>query len=101
MAAPRDGIVYIAEDVAEATEPGSRFVGHWEALDPPYLLESGPGWATAEAAIRWGRARADVVLVRLGVPGTYYSAGDRQLLGEPLPEWPPAASTATGRSRRR
>lgn len=92
----RKGIVYIAEDGDKERLPRSpRFHGHWESVEPPALLESGPGWANVELAIVWGRERADVVLVRLGVPGTYYSAGDRQpQQGEPLPEWPPASHLA-------
>lgn len=92
----RKGIVYIAEDGDKERLPRSpRFHGHWESVEPPALLESGPGWANVELAIVWGRERADVVLVRLGVPGTYYSAGYRQpQQGEPLPEWPPASHLA-------
>lgn len=87
----REGVVYIAEvseDEAAATN-APRFRGHWESQDPPALLESGPGWATIDLAIAWGRARADVVLVRIGIPGRYYSAGARQPPRETLPEWPP------------
>lgn len=84
--------MYIAEDVDQERLPqGSRFVGHWESVGPPALLESGPGWANVELAIAWGRERSDVVLVRLGAPGTYYSAGDGEPLnGAPLLKWPPA-----------
>jgi hypothetical protein len=101
MAPTRDGIVFIAEDVGDAPDPGFLFTGHWESLEPPRLLESGPGWASADAAIEWGRARADIVLIRIGMPGRYYSAGQRQPRGEPLPEWPPAGAASTGRFPRR
>jgi hypothetical protein len=49
----------------------------------------------AEAAIAWGRERADVVFIRLGHDGdTYFSAGvvhpgPDEYDDAPLPEWPP------------
>ena len=90
MERSRDGIVFLAEtvldDLAEPTDPA--FYGHWELVDPPTFLEQGPGWASAEEAIAWGRSRAEIVLIRIGMPGTYYSVGSRHS-GESLPEWPP------------
>lgn len=56
------------------------------------LLEGGPGWPTAELAVAWGRERADVVLIRIGVPGTYYSAGDSEPTDEQLPRWDPSVA---------
>jgi hypothetical protein len=57
----------------------------------------------AEAAIAWGRARSDEVLMRLGNTGeTYFSAGDIHLTddlgggGDPYPLWPPPAPPAEG-----
>ena len=92
MERSRDGVVFLAEvvdfDDPDPATPG--FYGHWELIDPPTFLERGPGWASAEAAIDWGRSRADIVLIRIGLPGTYYSAGDRR--DESLPEWPPIGS---------
>jgi hypothetical protein len=90
----RHGIVYIAEEAPDEGVPSlaPRFRGHWEALDPPRLIEAGPGWETADSAITWGRSRADVVLIRIGMPGTYYSAGEEPPpREEPLPIWPPIA----------
>lgn len=89
MERSRDGIVYLAEDAFDdvTDPPAPAFYGHWELVDPPTFLEQGPGWASAEEAIAWGRARADIVLIRIGMPGTYYTAGNRR--DESLPEWPP------------
>ena len=43
-----------------------------------------------EAAIIWGRERADVVLIRLGHSGdTYFSAGEHRAHKESMPLWPP------------
>ena len=58
-------------------------------MDPPALIEEGPGWPTADMAIAWGRQRADIVLIRIGVPGTYYSAGDIDPVGDHPLHWPP------------
>jgi hypothetical protein len=54
------------------------------------MLEQGPGWTNAASAVAWGRERAPVVLIRLGLDRSF-SAGDRQPLGEHLPEWTPAS----------
>lgn len=92
MQSERDGIVYISEEAPDegASSRTPRFRGHWESVDPPGLLEAGPGWETADSAIAWGRARADVVLIRIGMPGTYYSAGEeRPPREEHMPTWPP------------
>lgn len=46
----------------------------------------------AEAAILWGRARAEIVIIRIGHRGdTWFSAGDVVAYDEddPLPSWPP------------
>jgi hypothetical protein len=94
MPSERHGIVYLAEEVPDegASSLTPRFRGHWESMDPPRLLETGPGWETAGSAIIWGRARAEVVLIRIGMPGTSYSAGDERPPGEEhLPTWPPNA----------
>jgi hypothetical protein len=48
----RHGIVYIAEELADALVPGpTRFYGHWEADDSRGVLEQGPGWEDVEAAV--------------------------------------------------
>jgi hypothetical protein len=92
----RHGIVYIAEELSDAVVPGpTRFYGHWEADDRGGVLEQGPGWEDVEAAIEWGRARAPVVILRLGeaAPQTHYSAGEQDPEGLPPPggiaRWPP------------
>ena len=77
---PLRGVVYIAEELADAAVPGpTRYYGHWEADDREGLLEQGPGWDDVEEAIAWGRARAPVVLLRLGrnVPQRHFSAGEK------------------------
>jgi hypothetical protein len=91
MHSARHGIVYIAQDAPDLVDHRApRFIGHWEATDPPRLLEAGPSSSDVEDAIAWGRARAEVILVRIGMPGVYYSAGEAQpARGERLPEWPP------------
>jgi hypothetical protein len=85
----RAGVVYIAEIVPDNPDPhGARFRGHWERQDSPRMIEKGPEWPSADLAIAWGRERCDVVLIRIGEPGIYYSAGDIDPLGTPLPRWP-------------
>jgi hypothetical protein len=51
----REGIVYIAEITEEEASATAtpRFRGHWEALDLPALIETGPGWSTPDHAISW------------------------------------------------
>jgi hypothetical protein len=95
----RRGTVYIG---ARSRNNPPRFTGYWEAEDyfgrdetPPGLLERGPGWEDPDEAIKWGRDRATVVIVRIG--NTHYSAGDELALDEddqPLPEWPPPVFSA-------
>jgi hypothetical protein len=60
-------------------------------MGPQGVLEYGPEWDDPNAAVEWGRARATVVIVRIGE--VHYSAGDELALVEegPLPEWPPPA----------
>lgn len=82
----RHGIVYLAEDPDE--EPP--FTGYWENGQPPAMLEDGPGWTSAAEAVRWGRERAPVVLIRLW-PDRYFSAGAELPPGEALPAWPDEA----------
>ena len=51
--------------------------------------------AGADAAIKWGRARSDVVRIRLGsTEDTYFSAGEEHV--DDLPLWPPTAPPADG-----
>ena len=79
----RYGVVYLAED----PERELPFYGHWENVNPPAMLEEGPGWATPAEAVTWGRERAQVVLLRLWLR-RYFSAGDQEPRGESLPLWP-------------
>lgn len=99
------GRVFIAQR-AEPDQGPDEFYGYWEADDDrgrPRPLEergvvrstpdpdivSGPGFATVEAAIEWGRSRAPLVFVRTrATPGVYYSAGERDPEGEAPPRWP-------------
>ena len=84
-----DAIAYIAETSLESRAVGDpTFAGHIEGRTPPRLLEEGPGWETAGAAIAWARQRARVVLVRIGIPGTYYSAGVDDPAEDSPPRWP-------------
>ena len=96
----RRGTVYIGD--APGLNP-PRYDGYWEAGDyrggddegPHGVLEYGPEWDDPDAAVEWGRARANVVIVRIGE--VHYSAGDELALDEedaPLPEWPPPAEIA-------
>ena len=98
---PRDtlrrgtGIVYIAEEVESDADGGwratGRYAGHWETgVEGAHkMLEWGPGWTDASDAIRWGRERAPLVLIRVGdPPRTYYSAGDRDPEDTQMPRWP-------------
>lgn len=87
MSAKRHGTVFIAEDIHARRSPW--FFGYWEAEPdrPPALLEDMPDTADLDEAISWGRARAEVVLVRV-VARDYFSAGDREPRAS-LPRWPP------------
>ena len=73
------------------------FTGYWiAAINPPEMLEQGPGWDDVEEAVAWGRERAPRVVVRLGRDeSSIYSAGEIRLTrfsdgtGRDYPEWPP------------
>jgi len=89
-----DRVVYIAERLAEDAHLGwpatTRLYGHCEKRQPlPRVVEAGPGWDSAEDAIEWARARAAVVMLRLGstVPQVTYSAGSVHP-DQDLPLWP-------------
>jgi hypothetical protein len=67
-----------------------RFIGHREREDGSFA-EASPveAWTDVDEAIRWARARAPVVVVRLGnTLDTLYSAGETDA-PDCLP-WPPA-----------
>lgn len=77
--------------------PAARFYGHWEAEDADGITELGPQgesdwWDGAEAAIEWGRARAPMVVVRLGnSPETCFTAGEVDAVDADgsMKKWPP------------
>jgi hypothetical protein len=65
------GTVFIAGD-------DGRYGGYWdlEPDGPPTMLEQMPEFITASDAVRWGRARADRVLIRpRSDPARYHWAG--------------------------
>lgn len=94
----RPGVVSIADspenfEAWAAGDPSTPvwWDAHWEVNLPAGLVysEDGPrGTTDVDAAIAWGQVRARTVLVRAGVSGTYYSAGEADP-DEPLPRWPP------------
>jgi hypothetical protein len=70
------------------------FWASWQ--DPDRALED-IELVGADAAIEWGRARANTVIIRLGHQrNDFYSAGVSPAEGEegPLPTWPPKAPQA-------
>ena len=71
--------------------PESEFYASWQDDDEDADIEDAV-FDNAEEAIAWGRARSDVVLIRLGSTGdTYFSAGSVLVSDDegPLPPWPP------------
>jgi hypothetical protein len=69
----------------------------WASWQEPDRALEDVELVSADAAILWGRARAETVIIRLGHRHTdFFSAGDSVAEGEdgPLPTWPP--STPTG-----
>jgi hypothetical protein len=94
--------VFISEDV-DRGDPSfltGRFSAHWQTGDrTPHDFMDGPRGVPAEQAIAWGRDRADVVRIRVGEDGFYYSAGRRQPSAEELPKWP-KVGMRLGRRRR-
>ena len=74
--AGREGVVFIAEDFDDDDFhiwPG-RFSAHWESREGDDSLD-GPEGVSADEAIEWGRAHADVVYIRAGEDDFYHSAG--------------------------
>jgi len=74
----------------------ARFWVSWQTETGPLEDDEVVG---AEAAIAWGRQRADAVLIRLGhTSGTYFSAGavPAEDPERPIPLWPPAEAPAKG-----
>lgn len=84
-----DAIAYIAEASPHGLAAGDPpFGGHIEGRAPARLIEDGPGWDSVTDAIVWARERARIVLVRIGLPRTYYSAGIDDLPEVSPPRWP-------------
>jgi hypothetical protein len=86
------GTVYIAPSgdvpTGRMVDPDtSSFWVSWQDEGLDDVIES-DDIVGAEAAIAWGRERADVVVIRLGhTDDTYFSAGD---ITDPSgPSWPP------------
>jgi hypothetical protein len=86
----RHGIVYIDYDAGRVP----RYAGYWEQVEPPRMLEAGPGWQRSGDAIDWAQVRAEVVVVRVGGSDhSVFSAGERQAYtradgsGSPYPPW--------------
>ncbi len=89
---PSSGTVFIGEDADR--EDFSMWSGRWSAHWEPRGTSSpreGPQGVSASEAIAWGRAQADVVLIRPGDSTQHYSAGHRNPGGDDLddlPVWP-------------
>jgi hypothetical protein len=89
VSARRGGVVYLVHHSAMPAGPHEQpWTGYWEREDPPGMLAEG-SWHSAAGAVAWARERCDAVIVRVGLPGELFSAGERQPPGENLPEWPP------------
>jgi hypothetical protein len=85
----RRGTVWIGPSTLEL--PSGRLVDpatarFWVSWQDDELLEDDEV-AGAEAAIAWGRERAERVLIRLGHNGPHYAAGE--VSGGSAPSWPP------------
>lgn len=97
--AAKEGTVFVGEDFDEEMFmwPG-KFSAHWESPDGKQFRE-GPQGVSAQEAIEWGRSQADVVYIRPGDSGVYYSAGMRSPADDDdeTPVWPEGAAV----SRRR
>jgi hypothetical protein len=85
----RSGTVFIGEDLdrEESSMWSGRWSAYWEPAESGAAREELRGISASEA-ITWGRARADVVLIRPGDSVVHYSAGHRHSGGEDLPVWP-------------
>lgn len=85
----RHGRVWIAE-VENGPGESCIFTAYWEADEPEEaeLLGESPDFPDANKALAWGRARAEIVMIRLR-DSDYYSAGDRAPAHKPdMPRWP-------------
>jgi hypothetical protein len=92
-----DRVAYIGPDDhvpadGSMVSPTSSFHAHIESFKDDHYEEGG-AFDNAEAAIRWGRERAPIVMIRVGGShDTYFSAGELHAeneAGTPFPLWPP------------
>jgi hypothetical protein len=98
-------MVYIAPSASfpadgRMVDPATaRFWVSWQDEEATMAIED-DDILGADAAIAWGRERADVVLIRLGHrEDTYFSAGatyPESEDDEPMPIWPPAGPPPEG-----
>jgi hypothetical protein len=95
------GTVYIAPTASSVPESRmvdpetSLFWVSWQNDAADDVIEWRDDVLGAEAAIAWGRRRADVVVIRLGhAGGTYFSAGSRP--DASIPSWPPQTPPPEG-----
>lgn len=88
MSGERHGTVFIAERFPFGVQP--TFVGYWDAEpdDRPAILEEMPETSDVDEALAWGRARAEVVFIRV-LDRDDWSAGDRDP-ADGVPHWPPS-----------
>lgn len=86
---PGSGTVFIGEDFdhEDFSMWSGRWSAYWGSADGEAAREELRGVSASEA-IAWGRARAEVVLIRPGGSVVHYSAGRRHPGGEDLPVWP-------------
>jgi len=84
----RSGTVFIGEefDRADFSMWSGQWSAHWEPAGGEPAREELRDVSASEA-IAWGRARADVVLIRPGDSIQHYSAGHKRPGGD-LPVWP-------------
>jgi streptogramin lyase len=100
---PRTGTVFISDDLpdrAHGAEGGTPTVaGHWDVGEDAHAsitaLES---TEDVEAAVEWGRARSETVLIGLA-RRDYFSAGARRV--PDLPVWPPGPDVMAAIERER
>jgi hypothetical protein len=92
-----DRVAYIGPDDrvpadGSMVSPDRSFHAHVESYKDDHYEEGGE-FENAEAAIRWGRERANIVMIRLGgTHDTFFSAGEEHAENEdgtPFPPWPP------------
>ena len=67
------GVVFLAFDESEDLH----WQGYWDPQEPPdsEVVEQGPGWSSADAAVAWGRRRAHRVFIRMDDFSDYLWAG--------------------------